>query len=44
VRIASTSNAYRLALQAVPSFVLRSVVLPPSPDSFTGSMEILDNL
>jgi len=29
VRIASTSNAYRL---------------PPSPDSFTGSMEILDNL
>jgi hypothetical protein len=28
----------------VPSFVPRGVLLPPSPDSFTGSMEILDNL
>jgi hypothetical protein len=28
----------------VPSFVPLGVLLPPSPDSFTGSMEILDNL
>ena len=45
-RIASTSNTYRLALQGrgVPSFVPLGVLLPPSPDSFAGSMEVLDNL